>query len=168
MVKVAPVPPRSRVLLALLGLFSACGAPAEPEGLAYVAMSDGTRIAYDRIGQGSEVLVAPMRVYLASSLAPLAEGRQVILYDPRGRGASDPADTLSVSLDRNIADLEELRAALGIEHMALLGWSGLGMVMAAYTLRYPDRVTRLVQVAPVPPARSIMRAAARGSHVSGR
>jgi pimeloyl-ACP methyl ester carboxylesterase len=41
--------------------------------------------------------------------------------------------------------------------MALLGWSGLGMEMAVYTLRYPDRVTRLIQMSPVPPAASIMR-----------
>ncbi len=159
MVRIVPFLPRPRVLLALVGLLSACGAPSEPEGPGFVAMSDGTQVAYERIGQGSEVLVVPMRAFLAAPLASLADGRQVILYDPRGRGASDPADTLAVSLDRNIADLEELRAALGIERMALLGWSGLGMEMAVYTIRHPERVTRLVQVAPVPPARSIMRAA---------
>ena len=41
--------------------------------------------------------------------------------------------------------------------MALLGWSGLGMEMAVYTLRHPDRVTRLIQMSPVPPAASIMQ-----------
>jgi pimeloyl-ACP methyl ester carboxylesterase len=36
--------------------------------------------------------------------------------------------------------------------MALVGWSGFGMEMAAYTIRHPRRVTRLLQVSPVPPS----------------
>jgi pimeloyl-ACP methyl ester carboxylesterase len=118
-------------------------------------MDDGARIYYRSAGQGDgEPLVVPMAVYLAEALEPLAVGRRVIFYDPRGRGRSDAADTLSVSLDRQIRDLEQLRIALGIERMALLGWSGLAMEMAAYTIRHPDRVTRLVQVAAVPPRAS--------------
>src|SRR6266540_1698589 len=48
---------------------------------------------------------------------------------------------------------------LGIERMAVIGWSGYGMEMAVYAIRHPDRVTRLVQVAPVPPAARIFREA---------
>lgn len=144
------------LVLAALVIAACGGAPASS---GFVTTSDGTRLAYERVGRGSEVLVVPMRVFLAEALSELAEGRQVVFYDPRGRGASDPADTLAVSREQNLADLEELREALGIERMALLGWSGLGMEMAVYTLRHPERVTRLVQVAPVPPARAVMREA---------
>ena len=41
--------------------------------------------------------------------------------------------------------------------MALLGWSAWGMEMAVYALRHPDRVTRLIQISPIPPAALIMR-----------
>lgn len=40
-----------------------------------------------------------------------------------------------------------------------MGWSGLGMETAFYAIRHPDRVSRLMQVAPVPPSASIMRRA---------
>jgi pimeloyl-ACP methyl ester carboxylesterase len=40
--------------------------------------------------------------------------------------------------------------------MALLGWSGLGMEMAVYTIRYPQHVSRLIQVSAVPPGAAIM------------
>ncbi len=124
----------------------------------YVATDDGTRLYYVEKGSGPNVLVAPIALYLEPHLLEdLAKSRRVIFYDPRNRGRSDSADLSSVSLDRQIEDLESLRKKLGIEKMALLGWSGLGMEMAVYTLRHPDRVTRLIQMSPVPPAASIMR-----------
>jgi proline iminopeptidase len=56
-----------------------------------------------------------------------------------------------VSLERATKDLEALRAALGIDKMGLIGWSGYGMEMVAYALAHPDRVSRIVQLNPVPP-----------------
>ncbi len=150
--------------IAALAVLPACERAAERSGT--FATSDGTRLAWERLGSGDQVLVVPMRLYLSEPLAPLAEGRTVVFYDPRGRGASDAADTSSVSLDRAVLDLEELRAGLGIERMALLGWSGLGMEMAVYAMRYAPRVTRLVQLSPVPPAQAIMREAGGDARVT--
>ncbi len=124
----------------------------------FVAADDGVRLYYVEKGSGPNVLIAPMALYLEPHLLDeLSKNRRVIFYDPRNRGRSDSADLSTVSLDQQIADLEGLRRELGVQRMALLGWSGLGMEMAVYTLRYPDRVTRLIQMSPVPPAASIMR-----------
>jgi len=151
--------PRYAPLIPLLSLLGACAQAPPPATDGFATLADGARLYYQRLGTGEQVVVIPMAVYLSDALAPLAEGRQLILYDPVGRGRSGPTDTARVSLDREVADLEELREALGIERMALLGWSGLGMQMAVYAMRHPDRVTRLVQVSPVPPAESIMLSA---------
>jgi proline iminopeptidase len=56
-----------------------------------------------------------------------------------------------VSFERANKDLEELRVHLGLERMALIGFSGYGMEMALYALAHPGRVSRLVQLAPIPP-----------------
>lgn len=126
----------------------------------FVTTPDGTRLYYVERGSGEDVLVAPMALFLEPFLLePLSQHRRVVFYDPANRGRSDAAPLESVSLDRQVADLEALRKGLGIEQMALLGWSGLGMEMAVYALRHPERVTRLVQMSPVPPAASIMAAA---------
>jgi pimeloyl-ACP methyl ester carboxylesterase len=144
----------------LAAAFAACSqAPTVPvaavaEG--YVTVDDGTKLYYRSVGEGPEVVVIPVALYVEDLLLPLAKGRRVIFYDPRNRGRSDAAELDSVSLERQVADLEALRGSLGIDRMALLGWSGLGMEMAVYTLRFPQRVTRLIQVSPVPPAASIM------------
>lgn len=118
----------------------------------YVATEDGSRIYYRIVGRGEQVVMIPMAVYLADELGPLAEKRRLLFYDPRGRGRSDPVDPSTVSEDREIRDMERLRESLGIDSMALLGWSGLGKQVAVYATRHPDRVTTIVQVAPVPPS----------------
>lgn len=118
----------------------------------YVTAEDGTRLFYKTIGNGPEQIVVPVGLFLEEALAPLAnDERRLVFYDPRGRGRSDSPDTLRVSLDHQISDVEAIRNGLGIERMALLGWSGLGMEMVVYAMRHPDRVTRIVQVAPVAP-----------------
>lgn len=147
------------ILFGLAGSFSHLASAELTVGTeGFVSTNDGTRLYYVENGSGTDVLVAPVALYLQPHLLEdLAKSRRVIFYDPRNRGRSDSADLSSISLDRQIEDLESLRTKLGIEKMSLLGWSGLGMEMAVYTLRYPHRVTRLIQMSPVPPAASIMR-----------
>ena len=71
---------------------------------------------------------------------------------------------------RQIQDLEELRIELGLDQMTLLGWSSYGLEMAVYAMRYPERVSRLIQVSPIAPAASLMDrfADTRGQRVDRR
>lgn len=145
----------------LAALLSACAQNPEPGSAArvegYVTASDGIRLYYVEQGAGQETLVAPAALYLEPLLLDdLSANRRVIFYDPRNRGGSDRADLANVSLDRQIDDLEELREELGIERMQLLGWSTYGMEMAVYAMRYPNRVSRLIQISPLPPSAAIM------------
>ena len=97
-------------------------------------------------------MIIPVGIYLEEALSPLAsEERRLVFYDPRGRGRSDAVDSVAFSLDHQVADVEAVRRHLGIERVAILGWSGPAMEMAVYAMRHPERVSRLVQVAPVPP-----------------
>lgn len=116
----------------------------------HVRMDDGVRLFYKTIGDGETNVVIPMGLFLEEALRPLAASdRRLVFYDPRARGRSDAGDRRLVTLARQVADLDALRAGLGIDSMAVIGWSGLGMETAVYTMRNPARVTRLVQVAPV-------------------
>ena len=152
---------RSRTTLGLIAVLCIGCAPSAPEVVrGHVTTDDGVALSYQIVGNGKQTVVVPMSIYLREALAPLAErgDRRLVFYDPRHRGPSDRGDMNAVSLDRQVQDLEQLRAGLGIDSMAIIGWSGLGMETAVYTLRHPHRVTRLVQVGAVPPAASIMRA----------
>lgn len=119
----------------------------------YALTPDSVRLWYRVVGQGKETVMAPVALYHGTQLDPLAKARRLVLYDPRGRGRSDSVPAMKVSLDHQIRDLETIREAVGAERVALIGWSGLGMELFVYALRHPERVTRLVQLAPVPPRR---------------
>jgi pimeloyl-ACP methyl ester carboxylesterase len=75
-------------------------------------------------------------------LGGLDRTRTLLLLDPRGTRETGPAP--SYELDDYVADLEELRAALGEEQIDLLGFSHGGMVAVAYAAAHPDRVRKLV------------------------
>jgi pimeloyl-ACP methyl ester carboxylesterase len=102
--------------------------------MASVASADGTRISYDRVGEGPPlVLVAGATQHRAVDettpklQALLAEaGFAVINYDRRGRGES--GDTLPYAPEREFEDLEALVAAAGGE-AAVFGMSS-GAVLA--------------------------------------
>ena len=86
------------------------------------------------------------------ALAPLADRRQLILYDQRGRGASQvPPGARTARIEHDAGDLPALREAIGISHWDVLGhsWGG-GLAMLA-TERDSAAVRRLVLVDSVGP-----------------
>ena len=145
-------------LALLLAACSETGVQPPPERTeGFITVGDGVRIYYVENGSGPDVLVSPAALYLEPLLLDeLSVDRRVIFYDPRNRGQSESADLSSVSLDRQIEDLEELRIELGLERMTLLGWSAYGLEMAVYTMRYPEHVNRLIQISPIAPAASLL------------
>jgi proline iminopeptidase len=86
------------------------------------------------------------------ALAPLAERRQLILYDQRGRGRSQvPPATHAARIEHDAGDLPAIREAIGLSQWDMLGhsWGG-GLAMLA-TERDRTGVRRLVLVDSVGP-----------------
>ncbi|MGV8895167.1 MAG: alpha/beta fold hydrolase [Rhodoglobus sp.] len=112
----------------------------------YATSADGTRIAFDRLGDGPAVIMVaaamqfrafdPATVALSAALAD--DGFTVINYDRRGRGES-PATSLGLS-----RDLDDIRALIDVAggSAALFGSSsGAAIALAAASTGLP--VTRL-------------------------
>lgn len=79
----------------------------------------------------------------------LARARRLVYYEQRGSGRSaEPADTGAYSIPILVADLEQLRRALDVDRLDLLGYSFGGRLALEYALAHPDRVRRLVLQAP--------------------
>jgi proline-specific peptidase len=78
--------------------------------------------------------------YYLEPLEALADRRQVIFYDQLGCGNSDRPDDESLwTVDRFVAELAQVRAALGLDDLHLFGSSWGGMLAMQYTLdRKPD------------------------------
>lgn len=74
----------------------------------------------------------------------LTRAYDVVRYDARGFGASDPPNATAY---RHIDDLLALLDSLGIERVTLVGLSMGGGVAIDFALAYPGRVTGLVLLA---------------------
>jgi len=86
------------------------------------------------------------------ALAPLAERRQLVLYDQRGRGSSQvPPAAHAARIEHDAGDLPAIRQAIGFAQWDVLGhsWGG-GLAMLA-TERDRGAVRRLVLVDSVGP-----------------
>jgi proline iminopeptidase len=85
--------------------------------------------------------------YLSPFADLAARGYRVVFYDQLGCGRSDRARTdAEYSVARDVEDLDELRQALGLGRVHLLGSSYGGLLAIAYALEHPDHLTSLVSV----------------------
>ena len=123
--------PFTLFLWTVLLLFAACSSEsrvsiasstsetAEPPG-AFLRIH-GKNIWYLSEGQGEPLILIPggpgfSHRRLHHFFSPLRSDLRLISYDPLGRGRSDQADSESeYTLERDVDDLEELRAQLGFE-----------------------------------------------------
>ncbi|WP_436761820.1 alpha/beta fold hydrolase [Streptosporangium sp. V21-05] len=82
-------------------------------------------------------------------LGGLTARRRLFLLDNRGTGESAaPLDPDTYAMGRMVADVEALRARLGLERMDLLGHSAAGGLALLYAARHPERIGHLVLVTP--------------------
>ena len=143
-------------VLALLAFLVACTPPERAPASAGVAtMSDtgrvrvaGSSLFYEAAGAGSPVILLhggnlDRRMWDAE-FAALLHTHRVIRYDARGYGRSGPADTAFAAHD----DLRLLMDALSVPRGSLVGLSLGGRIAIDFALAYPERVDRLVLVAP--------------------
>ena len=86
------------------------------------------------------------------ALSPLAQHRQLIFYDQRGRGKTPAAPGVRAArTEHDAGDVGALRTALGIPEWDVLGHSWGGAVAMLSASMDPDGVRRLVLVDAVGP-----------------
>ncbi len=75
----------------------------------------------------------------------VARKRLVVFYDQRGTGASRHMRAGALqTMDAQVADLEAVRAQLGLNKVALVGDSYGGLLAMAYAAAHPEHMARLV------------------------
>ncbi len=112
-----------------------------------VAVGD-IEVAYRIFGEGDPLLLimgysGTMDLWAPEMIRELASEYKVIIFDNRGMGrttASDKKFTIELFAD----DTRGLLDALGIESAYVLGWSLGTYIAQELTLRYPDRVEKLI------------------------
>ena len=165
--RIRPGPSPAWSVLLLSAALAACAgrSPGVGPSLAvhegYVVGADQVRLFFRTVGTGGDTLVflhgGPGENFqgVGPDLEPLAHTHVLLFYDQRGSGRSEaPADTMLLTVERHVADLEAVRRHFGLGRVALIGHSwGCGLA-ALYAAAHPERVVRLLLIAPMPPART--------------
>jgi proline iminopeptidase len=103
---------------------------------------NNTDLYFERLGKGVPILVMHGglgldHTYFRPWLDKLGEHAELIYYDHRGNGRSSrPASLAGVDHATFAADVDQLRAHLGLDRFVVLGHSYGGFLAQEYALRY--------------------------------
>jgi proline iminopeptidase len=144
------------VAVATLGSGTAAVAAAGSPEKGTTFDTGGVSIYYEVVGGGSRTPLVLVNggpgfdhayMHCSDAWDRLAASRKIVFYDQRGNGRSSPIkEGQSCLLADQIADLEALRARLGLEKMDLLGHSWGGYLVMAYAARHPEHIAHLMIV----------------------
>lgn len=120
----------------------------------YIRTSDGVQIAWSATGRGPVLVrvggwLTHMEYDVKSPVwhhwvDSFSEHFTFVRYDERGCGMTDWTAT-ETSLDRSVADLEEVVAAVGSDApLCLLGIAHGAAIAVAYASKHPNRVSTLI------------------------
>ena len=112
------------------------------------------RIYVQRLGTGAQTVLLPNGIYLFDAFKAFADGRTLLFCDPRNRGRSDHLDDpskLERGIHHDVDDLEAVRRHFGSSRVDLIGHSYMGLTVALYGMKFPDRTGRIIQIGSVAP-----------------
>src|ERR1700722_11798923 len=110
----------------------------------------GVLIYYKALGKGEPLVVVhggpgASHDYFLPYLLPLARTNRLIFIDERGSGRSQRLEGASkYTVEAMVDDLEDVRVALGLGKISLLGHSYGGVLAQAYALKYPEHLSHLI------------------------
>ncbi|MGA9672785.1 MAG: proline iminopeptidase-family hydrolase [Terracidiphilus sp.] len=157
-------------LVALLCVLSTAIAPAQttvyPQQDGFVD-AHGVLIYYVSFGTGSPLVIVhggpgADHTYFLPWLLPLARTHRLIFIDERGSGRSQRLqDTSLYTVEAMADDVEDVRVALNLGKISLLGHSYGGVLAEAYALKYQQNLSHLILNSTFPSTRQMNEVLAR-------
>jgi proline iminopeptidase len=116
----------------------------------------GEMIYYQIIGRGAPLVIVhggpgASHDYFLPHLLPLARTNRLVFIDERGSGRSQKLDDASgYNVENMVEDVEDVRVALNLRKISLLGHSYGGVLAQAYALKYQQNLTHLILASTFP------------------
>jgi proline iminopeptidase len=110
----------------------------------------GVLIYYKSLGDGPPLVVVhggpgQSHDYFLPYLLPLARSHRLIFIDERGSGRSQRLQDVSLyTVENMVEDVEDVRTALNLGKISLLGHSCGGVIAEAYALKYQQNLSHLI------------------------
>jgi proline iminopeptidase len=127
----------------------------------------GVLIYYVAFGKGSPLVVVhggpgASHDYFLPYLLPLARTHRLIFIDERGSGRSQRLQDVSkYTVEAMVEDIEDVRVALHLGKISLLGHSCGGVLAQAYALKYQQNLSHLILNSTFPSTRQMNEVLAR-------
>jgi proline iminopeptidase len=122
----------------------------------YLSLGNGSPLVIVHGGPGAE------HSYFLPYLLPLARTHRLIFIDERGSGRSQRLqDTSLYTVENMVEDVEDVRQALNLGKISLLGHSYGGVLAQAYALKYQRNLTHLILNSTFPSTRQMNEVLAR-------
>ncbi len=143
------------LVLSVAALLLGPSASAQPTPAVYhqedgFVDAHGVLIYYVSIGHGAPLMVVhggpgADHTYFLPYLLPLARTHRLIFIDERGSGRSQRLqDTSLYTVENMVEDVEDVRQALNLGKISLLGHSYGGVLAQAYALKYQQNLSHLI------------------------
>jgi proline iminopeptidase len=127
----------------------------------------GVLVYYVTFGKGPPLVVVhggpgADHTYFLPYLLPLARTHRLIFIDERGSGRSQRLqDTSQYTVENMVEDVEDVRQALKLGKISLLGHSYGGVLAQAYALKYQQNLTHLILNSTFPSTKQMNEVLAR-------
>jgi proline iminopeptidase len=122
----------------------------------YLSLGNGSPLVIVHGGPGAE------HSYFLPYLLPLSRTHRLIFIDERGSGRSQRLqDTSLYTVENMVEDVEDVRQALNLGKISLLGHSYGGVLAQAYALKYQQNLTHLILNSTFPSTRQMNEVLAR-------
>src|SRR4051794_35363049 len=149
-------------LAVLLTIAAGSASAVAPPGTKTVH-TRGITIAYKSIGTGRPLLLingsgATLDTWDPALLEALGAKRRIVIFDPRGMGATTDVAGGRLTVEKMADDAAGLLAALHIKRADVLGWSLGGFVAQEVAIRHAALVRRLVLASSSPGGRNATEA----------
>ena len=114
-----------------------------------ISVADGTTIHYKTVGDGPFQLIAPAGLVLQDDFKALGDLATICFYGVRARvDPLHPDQASSPSIEQDVKNLEAVREFFKIEKFVPVGFSNAALVAEEYAVQHPERVSRLIEIAP--------------------
>lgn len=127
----------------------------------------GVLIYYTALGHGAPLVIVhggpgASHDYFLPYLLPLARRNRVVFIDERGSGRSQKLeDAGQYTVENMVEDVEDVRQALKLGRITLLGHSYGGVLAQAYALKYQHNLTHLILCSTFPSTKEMNEVFAR-------
>src|SRR5487761_1802003 len=127
----------------------------------------GEMIYYMTVGRGAPLMIlhggpGASHDYFLPYLLPLARHNELVFIDERGSGRSQKlSDPAGYTVENMVEDAEDVRQAIGLGKITLLGHSAGGVLAQAYALKYQKNLTHLILCSTFPSTKQMNEVFAR-------